>query len=781
MGLFVFMKRPIQFLVFCLWIGFTVPTLVAAQNAKNSKQPKVGLVLSGGGSRGLAHIGVLMALEEAEIPVNYITGTSAGAMIGGLYAAGYTPWQIETIAQNDIAEVMAPGLTLMEDYYFFRDRPDGTFLQVPVRLENVASTFTENLVSDFELNIKFAQLYGKASLQAKNNFDSLLIPFRAVASDVIEKKAVVLKDGSLAFAVRSSISVPLAFQSPSNGRYRNLFDGGLYNNFPVDVMLNDFQPDIVVGVHVGDELPEKEQVIDQNRFLELFVLQSVDQRMADALPKNGIYVHPKLGKMNPTDFSDPIFAIAKGYEAMKEKIPMLKAQLNGHTLDWVKLNKMRERFQVVPQKVVGKVNLHGLSGPQETYAKRQISLKEGDTLSFSGIKSDYQLLKAGVRFASCFPEIDLDENGNAVLNYYFKQGSATTFRAGLALFGTNIHQVSLGLDVYNYKLLPFKASGDFTAGTIMSSFNLLGRFYLPARTQFFYEIENRFVGWNLRSPAFNWLAWQRQPSITHGFYDLGNFLGYRIGTYGQAALGVTAFTRVDTYVDKPETTPANKSDLSVFAGNTIQFKYYYNTTNTKMYPNRGRIAYASLRWVTASETFQAYDGSAEQKGSINQWFQANLSYERYRRLTNKLSLAPAFYGAISTMPDLKSETSTLLLSPRFVGFQDGNLLFLPDLYSRLYAAAGVKLSYQFAKNLFWRNEAFYYHNFQNVLAANGIGEGFTRFASPRNGQVLVSTGAYYNTIIGPMGLFVNHYPNNPDPFYVAFHLGYFLFQRNCLD
>jgi NTE family protein len=213
---------------------------------------KVGLVLSGGGAKGIAHVGLLNALEENEIPIDYVTGTSMGGIVAGCYAAGMSPQQIEEIMMSKEFIGWVTG-RLEQGYNYYYNRPDDNPSVLKINL-SLDSTFNFNLNSsianDLSLNFALAEVMAQPSAIAKSNFDSLFVPLRVVAADVFTQTEVILKSGSLSDALRATQTVPF-FYSPIKVDNKYLFDGGVYNNFPVDVMQIDFKPDVIIGSNVS--------------------------------------------------------------------------------------------------------------------------------------------------------------------------------------------------------------------------------------------------------------------------------------------------------------------------------------------------------------------------------------------------------------------------------------------------------------------------------------------------------------------------------------------------
>ena len=172
---------------------------------------KVGLVLSGGGAKGAAHIGVIKALEENNIPIDYITGTSIGAIIGSLYAMGYSPEEmLELMLSKEFSYWQTGTVEEQYTYYFKEPYPTPEFAHFSIdmsdSLQIKASFLPQSLINPIQMNQAFMALFSQATAKAGWNFDNLFVPFRCVASDIYTKKPIIFKNGDLGDAVRASMT-----------------------------------------------------------------------------------------------------------------------------------------------------------------------------------------------------------------------------------------------------------------------------------------------------------------------------------------------------------------------------------------------------------------------------------------------------------------------------------------------------------------------------------------------------------------------------------------------
>ena len=217
---------------------------------------KVGLVLAGGGAKGLYHIGVIKALEENNIPIDYVSGTSMGAIIGALYASGYTVEEMTEIVTSGNVENWVSG-KIDDRYKFFyterQDIPSMFSVYVDVKRDTVASRSSLNLalphafINTSQIDMALNELFAPASVACGGDFNKLMIPYRCIATDVNRHEAVEYERGDLPFAVRASMSYPILFRPVTDKDGRVLVDGGCYDNFPWRALEEDFAPSFFIG------------------------------------------------------------------------------------------------------------------------------------------------------------------------------------------------------------------------------------------------------------------------------------------------------------------------------------------------------------------------------------------------------------------------------------------------------------------------------------------------------------------------------------------------------
>ncbi|SFP78090.1 NTE family protein [Pseudomonas sp. NFPP07] len=304
------MRRLLSCLLLCL-----LPVFLHAAEAP---RPKIGLVLSGGAARGLAHIGVLKALEEQGVKIDAIAGTSMGAVIGGLYASGYKIDELEKLALGIDWQQALSDAPPREDIPFRRKQDDRDFL-VKQKLsfrDDGSLGLPLGVIQGQNLALLLESMLAHAS--DTRDFDKLPIPFRAVATDIASGEKVVFRKGHLPRVIRASMSIPAVF-APVEMDGRLLVDGGMTDNIPLDVA-RDMGVDIAIVVDIGTPLRSRQQlatVVDVlNQSITLMTRRNSEEQLA-TLHKNDVLIQPPLASFGVTDFGRAQEMIDAGYRATR--------------------------------------------------------------------------------------------------------------------------------------------------------------------------------------------------------------------------------------------------------------------------------------------------------------------------------------------------------------------------------------------------------------------------------------------------------------------------------
>ena len=372
---------------------------------------KVGLVLSGGGAKGCAHIGVLKALEENNIPIDYITGTSMGAIIGSLYSIGYSPEEIENLILSNEFSLWKEGEVDKNHQFFFKQEdPTPEFISFWINLKDSLSStikLPSSVLSPHQINQAMLSLYAQSSAYSKGNFDSLFIPFRSVAADIVAKKPYIHKSGNLGDAVRTSMSFPFVFK-PMAVNDKLLLDGGIYNNFPIDIMIDEFAPDYIIGNYVGQN-PPKPQENDMLGLLENLIMERTVYHINE---KDGIVIDYDFQDVGLLQFERAKELIQIGYDSTIANIDKIKASVERRE-EKIDLKKRREKYKAAQTDLIFKdVIIEGVQPAQKKYISKSFH-KNGEYFDINTFRKTYFKLLSDEKIAEIIPSAEYNEANRA--------------------------------------------------------------------------------------------------------------------------------------------------------------------------------------------------------------------------------------------------------------------------------------------------------------------------------------------------------------------------------
>lgn len=316
---------------FCLFLLIAAPALA---QATDPAPPRIGLVLSGGGAAGVAHVGVIRELEALGLRPDCVAGTSMGAIVGGLYAAGYGPDDLErVVTEIDWGSILNDASERGETHPIRRDSrldPLSTQARLPLGFKDGTIRVAGGLVDGVKLSLILRQLTAPAA--DIQDFDDLPIPFRAVATDILTGAAVVMDSGDLGTALRASMSIPALFP-PVERDGRVLVDGGVANNLPIDVV-RDLCADVVIAVQIPPDTVDPDAVTSLagslGQTMSIFIHARSRELIATLQPQD-VLLTPAVGAVGMLDFNAAPQTIDLGVAAVAAARPRLQALVAGRT------------------------------------------------------------------------------------------------------------------------------------------------------------------------------------------------------------------------------------------------------------------------------------------------------------------------------------------------------------------------------------------------------------------------------------------------------------------
>ncbi|MEZ4654106.1 MAG: patatin-like phospholipase family protein [Candidatus Eisenbacteria bacterium] len=413
-------------------------------------RPRIGLVLSGGGARGIAHIGVLRALEEGGIPIDAIAGNSMGAVVGGLYAAGVGVDSLEALARR-------PDLFVAPNSYGNLSVFQKRRIQTPtvgLYFDGLEYRLPRALINDFNVNWMLVAHTARANLSSGGDFDRLPIPFRAVALDLRSGDTVVLRHGDLARAIRSSMSVPVSFP-PIRGDNQLLVDAGTRNNMPIDLARDELHADKIIAVNCAlpwDAGREGADVTEVALRLVHILSQRVDSTRIGGWD---VWIEPDLGDTRTFDFDRRDELIRAGYELTRAMMPRIRRQLG--------LDPAEPPHPLTPtrQREAGLVDLDrlrveriDLSGRRMSYSwvpRDELGVEPGDSFSLDRIERGLRRLYATYLYDTVWPSFRLGDHGEVVIDLQLEERDLTY--VSMHLLYDNGRNMNTSLEVARRNLL----------------------------------------------------------------------------------------------------------------------------------------------------------------------------------------------------------------------------------------------------------------------------------------------------------------------------------------
>lgn len=739
-------------------------------------QQSVGLVLSGGGATGFAHIGVLKALEENDIPIDFITGTSAGALIGGMYSAGYSPEEIEAYVLSEEFLMMSQGQIHPNQHFLLReDEPDASMFSLSLSQDSIfKKSLPTNFTSSALLDYEMMKTMGRVSESHHGNFDSLFVPFRCVASDIANKRSVIFKEGNLHEAVRASMSYPFYLRSIKIDNIL-LFDGGLYNNFPADVMYDNFNPDYIIGSNVSynADLPDEDDIISQ--LTNMLVSYSNFGLPCEA----GMIIEPQSG-IGTFNFSQIDEAIQAGYDATIAKIDSLKMFIYG-TRSKSELAEKRKAFksQNLPLNVssIQIQSEHKRLGAtsHSIMRKNKPELLDDDKLS-----KRYFRLYATSQIDFIYPTLNLKKDSTYNLNLTISKAKEFKVEVGGHLSSRPVNTGYIGIS--------YQTAGKILTKTKVESY--FGKFYGSGKAKFTLEVPAVYpISTSIYYVLNRWDYFRSfatffedvQPSflVQNEMYT-GIELNHPLGNTLVSKFDVRWYQTEDEYYQTLNFTNKDTTDITRLDGYTGSWSIIQNSLNRKQFASSGHYFRFKARYVYGREHSLSGNtsGSPYDIWKYHSWLTLSLDYQSF--LIDKPFFHLGLHGQMvyNTHPLFANYTATLLSMTEFALVPDVKTYFLPEYRSPQFIAAGLNTIFTIKKKFDLRVDGYIYQPFVQI---NENEDGSQQLSEPfKGGTFLASSSLIYNSFIGPIRVTVNYFPKQVNPLAFQFSIGYVLFNERAI-
>ena len=765
------MKRFFLFLSACLLL---LP-FVQAQ--------KVGLVLSGGGAKGMTHIGIIRALEENNIPIDYITGTSMGAIIGSLYAMGYSPDDMEALLRSEDFKRWYSGQVEPEyGYYFKQNRPTPEFFNIRFSFKDSLhikpQILPTSMVNPIQMNLVFVELFARATAACSGDFNRLFVPFRCIASDVYNKKPLIMRRGDLGDAVRASMSFPFVFK-PIEIDSVLAYDGGIYNNFPTDIMREDFKPEVIIGSVVAAN-PGKPKENDLMSQLENMIMQKTDYTLPDSL---GIIMTFKYDDVSLLDFDRLQELHDIGYNRTISLMDSIKSRIHRRvSAENVRLRRLVYRSNL-PQFRFRDIYIEGANPQQQAYIKKEFHDEDHEVFTYEDLKRGYFRLLSDNMISEIIPHAVYDsENDLYSLHLKVKMEDNFSVRMGGSVSTTSSNQIYLGLGYQDLNYYSKEITLDGQIGKVYNNAQLMAKIDLPTRiptsyrliaslSTFDYYKKDKLFSKNDK-PSFN--------SKDERFVKLMVALPFLANKRAKISIGYGKLQ--DNYFQSSVINfDKDCSDRSTYnlLGGAIGF--YGSTLNARQYATKGYFEKLVAQVFSGKEKF--IPGNPTETSVMTKerqsWLQISYMKYAYHTMSPKFTLGWMAEMLYSSKNFSENYTATMLQAADFSPTPHSKLMYNEAFRANQFLAAGIKPIFVFNDMFQFRSEFYGFVPIfpikKNALNKAYYGKAFSRF------EYIGEISVICQLPFGAISAYVNHYSSPKKEWNVGLTLGWQLFNYRFIE
>lgn len=724
-------------------IVFLLALLMFTPLLSQNKAPKVGLVLSGGGAKGFAHIGVLKEIEKAGIKIDYIGGTSMGAIVGGLYASGYSAFQIEKLVQEtDFLSLLQDKLPRNALPFFEKEFGEKYAVTLPVKNNKIG---LPRGVSKGQ-NILKLLTYLLSPVDSITDFRKLPIPFFCIGTDVETGAQVIFEEGSLPLALRASGSFP-TFLNPVEVDGKLIIDGGVVNNFPATYMKSK-DVDFIIGVDVQGKLIKKEKLNSLVSILNQIVSFQTYGKSDGQKKHVDVYIKPDIYEFNAADFGKKEEILQAG-DSVAIKFKEVFQKIAG--LQEVKANK-REEVKIDSKKYALE-NIHVVGAKQYTraYVLGKLNLQVGDSITYQELDKKIDFLTATNNYDKI--EYTLRKQKKELYIHLIEQRDKANIRLGAHY--DQLYETGILLDYTNKSILirNDQLSVDLVLGDRI-------RYNLD------YFVDNGFyVSYGFRS-RYNQFSTNTKFSL-QGNQNL-NKINLRYADFTNSAFVQTTFGRkfamgggaeLKKLKIETETVTSGNSNSTIFDDSSYFNLLGYlklDTFDKSVFMTRGFYADLGFKWYLWSSDF-------------------NGDFKQFSQIQGTLGFATTFLQNVTFQ--YTNEAGFSFSSPNsnvfdfYLGGYNQNYIntFISlygyefgDLSGDTFLKSQFELRYQFMKNSY----ASFIANYARV--DNSVFKDGNLFKDVRSGYAI---GYGLNTFLGPIELKYSWSPDNNQQFWL-FNLGF---------
>lgn len=741
---------------------------------------KVGLVLSGGGAKGLAHIAVIKALEENGIPIDYVAGTSMGAIVAGLYAAGYSTGEMEALFKSDQFKFWSTGKIQEEYRYYYRNlEEDPSWLELDLlkKEDKLKILPPTNLIPEEQMDFAFMEMFSAVNAISKGDFNQLFVPYFCIATDVYKNREMVLRKGDLGEAIRGSMTFPLYFK-PIEIDGSLVFDGGIVNNFPVQNMKELFNPDVIIGHNVANnpEKPDPDNVMAQ---IENMIMQKTDYKID---PKDGILMETSFNHVGLLDFKKIDLIEKAGYDNVLQNMDEIKKRI-ARRITLREIEEKRANFnRKKPQLKFKNIQVEGVTDAMQRKFIIQSIKHNANVIDIKEFKTEYFKLVADHQIKSIRPiALYNPETGFFDLNLIVKPNNPMQVKFGGNISTRPINQGFLSGDYRLFKERAYTFSANMYFGRFYSSFKAGTRIDFPTNIPFYMAGYFTLNRWDYYSSTTEFVFEDvRPPYILQNESNFRVEMGFPIKTRSKITFGASYSNANDSYYLTESIKASDTPDHTIFDALSLSTNILSNSFNDKQFATEGKSACLSMNYIAGTETNTP--GTTSNTGTTKEfnhgYYLLKGFYDRYFQINRRLSVGLLAEAVYSNKKPFTNYVSTVLSAPAFNPIPHSKTLFLSNFHANKYLASGIKGIFKISDQLHFRAELYGFAPVREIVEsenylANYGEEKFTKINFMGSGSFV------FQSAIGPISLALNYYDKSQTKLYGMITIGYILFNRRA--
>ena len=696
---------------------------------------------------------------------------------------GYSPDDMETLLRSeDFKRWYSGQVEPKYGYYFKQNRPTPEFFNIRFSFKDSLhikpQILPTSMVNPIQMNLVFVELFARATAACNGDFNRLFVPFRCIASDVYNKRPLIMRKGDLGDAVRASMSFPFVFK-PIEIDSVLAYDGGIYNNFPTDIMREDFRPEVIIGSVVAAN-PSKPKENDLMSQLENMIMQKTDYTLPDSL---GIIMTFKYDDVSLLDFDRLQELHDIGYNRTISLMDSIKGRIHRRVnAENVRLRRLVYRSNL-PQFRFRDIYIEGANPQQQAYIKKEFHDEDHEVFTYEDLKRGYFRLLSDNMISEIIPHAVYDTKSDLYsLHLKVKMEDNFSVRMGGSVSTTSSNQIYLGLGYQNLNYYSKEITLDGQIGKVYNNAQFMAKIDLPTRvptsyrliaslSTFDYYKKDKLFSKNDK-PSFN--------SKDERFVKLMVALPFLANKRAEISIGYGKLQ--DNYFQSSVINfDKDRSDKSTYnlLGGAIGF--YGSTLNARQYATKGYFEKLVAQVFSGKERFipgNPTETSVTTK-ERQSWLQISYMKYAYHTMSPKFTLGWMAEMLYSSKNFSENYTATMLQAADFSPTPHSKLMYNEAFRANQFLAAGVKPIFVFNDMFQFRSEFYGFMPIfpikKNALNKAYYGKAFSRF------EYVGEISVICQLPFGAISAYVNHYSSPKKEWNVGLTLGWQLFNYRFIE